>query len=182
MGIFDEAHVTMFVADYVAIDASGKLTAVGMGFNISGLQPNGMIAPQHLAVLVRVPSKYVGQEFSLELSLRDEDANTAVLVPGPSGQQEPLTVAQVVPVQPPHVPGLFLPPSLDATSQHVLAFPGGLPLAAGKAYAWHAKIEGQSRQHWRARFHVPGPPPSPVFGGGTGPSDIPNITPPAPAD
>jgi hypothetical protein len=182
VGIFEDAHVTAFVADYLAADASNRITAVGLGFTITGVQPTGFSAPQYLGVIIRVPSKYTGQQFSLSVHLRDEDADTAVTVPGASGQSETLQVAQVVTVAAAVVPGLYLPPSVACTMQMVMGFPTGLPLTVGKNYAWHVQIDGQSRRHWIAGFHVPGAPPAPVFGGPVGPTDIPNISPPSTRD
>lgn len=181
MSIFQDAHVVVFLADYVGIDTSSKINALGAGFTLSGWQ-NGVAAPQHVAVMVDVPGKYVGQEFALTLELRDETADRAVQVPGQSGQLEALRMQQVARVEPPvAAPGIYLPQAMFSRTQVVLGFPTGISLAPSNFYAWRVEIDGQTRKDWRAPFYVPGPPPGPVFGGPTGPSDIPGMPPPGSA-
>src|SRR5207245_2549908 len=118
----DDARVTVLLADYISVDAAGKVTAVGAGFSITPLQPGGQTAPMHVAVMVDVPSSHVGQDFSLSLSLRDVDTGTPVLVPGPSGELEPLQIAQVMRAQAPTAPGMHLPSTLPGRVQVVLGF------------------------------------------------------------
>jgi hypothetical protein len=171
----DDARVTVLLADYVAVDAAGKLTAVGAGFALSPLQQDGQTPPMHVAVLVDVPSSHLGQDFALSLSLRDADDDSPVMVPGPSGSPEPLQIAQVMRAQAPTAPGLHLPSDLPGRVQIVLGFVQGLPLEAGRTYRFAVELDGQSRDEWSASFHVPGLPPGPVFGGPVGPSSIPNF-------
>ncbi len=178
MSVSESAHVVVLLADYINVDAAGKVNALGAGFLISPLQPSGLTAPQHLAVLVDVPSRHAGQEFALSVELRDDTLDTAVQVPGPTGKMEALRVQQLVRGDRPSIPGLYLPDTMPVRVQLTLGFVQGLPLAPGKFYSWRAEVDGQHRQAWRARFHVPGPPPPPVFGGVTGPADVPTI--PAP--
>ena len=177
MGIFDDARAIIFVADHLAIDAGGKITALGLGFGIAGVQPNGLIAPQHVGVMIDVPSKYAGQDFALTIELRDESTGHTVEVPGPSGKIEALRVQQLLKVQPVNVPGLYLPESVPARVQTSLAFPMGLPLQPGKSYKWWLEIDAQHRAGWEAAFHVAGPPPPPVFGGPAGPAHVPGLNP-----
>jgi len=177
VALLDEARVTVLLADYVAVDAGGKLTAVGAAFTLTGLQPDGHTPPMHVAVLVDVPGPLVGQDFSMSVSLRDDESGAPVLVPGPSGEPEPLRIAQVMRAQPPNVPGLQLPPSLPGRVQVVLGFPAGLPLEVGHSYRWSVELDGASRPEWSAPFHVPAPAPGPVFGGPSGPASIPNFPP-----
>ena len=171
----DDALVTVLLADYVATDAAGKLTAVGAGFSLSPLQQDGHTPPLHVAVLVDVPSAHLGQDFALSLSLRDADSGDPVLVPGPSGSPEPLQIAQVMGAQAPSAPGMHLPSNLPGRVQIVLGFLQGLPLQAGRTYRFAVELDGSSRPEWSASFHVPDVPPGPVFGGPVGPSSIPNF-------
>lgn len=175
MPLLDSAHVTVLVADYISVDAAGKLTAVGAAFTLSALQPDGHTPPVHAAVLVDVPGSQVGQDFALSVSLVDEDSGQAVLVPGPTGDREPMRVAQVVQAQSPSVPGMLVPSSVPGRVQLVLGFPQGLPLEAGHSYRWSVEIDGQTRPEWSAWFHVPAPAPGPVFGGPTGPTSVPRL-------
>lgn len=179
MGIFDDASVTVFVADHIAIDAAQKITALGAGFLITGLDPQTRLtAPQHVAVLVDVPAKYVGQQFALSLELRDETIGRLVQVPTlPTGQLDALRVQQIVPVSPPQVGAASLPEGTPMRSQVMLGFPTGVPLVAGHRYAWQVDIDGQHRPGWKAVFSVLGAPPGPIFGGPAGPAAIPNIAP-----
>lgn len=179
MGIFDDASVTVFVADHIATDAAQKITALGAGFLLTGLDPQTRLsAPQHVAVLIDVPAKYVGQQFALSLELRDETIGQTVQVPTPpTGQLDALRVQQVVPVNPPLLGGASLPEGTPIRSQVTLGLPTGVPLVAGHRYAWRVEIDGQHRSGWKAVFSVLGPTPGPVFGGPAGPAAIPNIAP-----
>lgn len=170
MSIFADAHVTLFLADYASTDAAGKVNALGVGFALSGVQGNGFTAPQYVVGLVDVPSRYADQEFSLSLELRNDDTNQIVtLPPGPSGQREALRFQQLSKVEPPRFAGVYVPSSMYARVQVILAFQQGLILQPGVTYRWCLGIDGQSRAGWTARFHVAGPPPGPVVGG---PADI----------
>lgn len=175
MDLFDSARVTVLLADYVAVDAAGKLTAVGAAFSLIGLQPDGHTPPLHVAVLVDVPAELVGQDFSLGVSLRDEVTGQPVLVPGQSGSPEPLQVAQVMRAQPPAVPGMVVPAHVPGRVQVVLGFPQGLPLELGRSYRWAVEVDGRTRPEWSASFHVPAPAPGPVFGGPVGPTSLPSF-------
>lgn len=186
-GIYDDAHVVVLIADFIGVDGSSKVNAIGLGSNVVGAQPvpipgtsmgasgqTVMTAPQHLIVMVEVPAKYIRQQFALSVELRDENSGEAAKVAGPDGSVQPLRLQQAVTVEQPNVPGVYLPPDMFARVQIALAFPNGLPLTAGHYYNWRVEIDGQHRKGWRARFLVPGSPPPPVFGGPSGPAD-PNL-------
>lgn len=173
MSLSKEAHALVLLADYIGVDAAGKINAIGACFALSGVQQTGLTAPQYVAAVVDVPGKYAGQELTLGLELRDEETGSAVTLPGPSGQLEAVRIQQVAVVHRPSVPGLHIPESVFCRLQSTVAFPNGLPLPSGRSYAWRLEIDGQHRDEWTARFHVPGPPPPPVFGGPAGPSDVP---------
>jgi hypothetical protein len=175
VSVSDSARVTVLIADYVAVDGSGKLTAVGAGFMLTGLQPDGQTPPVHIAVLVEVPNNQVGQDFALGIGLFDDTNGQAVLVPGPNGEPEALRLAQVVQAQVPALQGMLVPQSVPGRVQLVLAFPQGLPLEVGHSYRWAVEIDGQSKPEWSAWFHVPAPAPGPVFGGPVGPTSIPRL-------
>lgn len=182
MSIFQDAHVVVLIADYIGVEATGKINALGAGFGLAGLAPTGLTAPQYVIALVDVPAKYNGQQFALALELRDETTGQPVMLPtAPDGLLQPLRLQQAVTVQLVQAPGLYLPvDSVKARVQMPLGFGDGLPLTPGHAYAWKVEIDGQSQKGWKAYFYVPGPPPPPVFGGLAGPADIPNIVVPEP--
>ena len=175
MSLHDDARVTVLLADYLAVDAGGKLTAVGAAFTLTGLQPDGQTAPQHVAVLVDVPGSQVGQDFALGIVLRDDASGQPVLLPGPDGQSQPLQIAQVVRAAPHSVPGLRVPSSVSGRVQLVLGFPQGLPLPAGRTYRWVVELDGLSKPEWSAWFHVPEAERGPVFGGPVSPTSLPQF-------
>jgi len=176
MGIFEEAHAFLLLADYIGVDASGKLNALGAGFAMSGIQPNGLTAPMYLAVVIEIPSKYAGQEFSACLELRDEETGSAVQITGPSGQLEALRIQQVAKVERLGPPGVYVPERMFSRVQLNVGFQTGLPLAPGRFYQWRLEIDGQHQKNWYVSFYVIGPPPGPVFGGQSGPTDLPSLS------
>lgn len=176
MPIFEDAHAFVLIADYIGVDAAGKINTIGAGFAISGVQPTGLLAPQYVGAVIDVPGRYVGQECALSLELFDDTAGSTVQVPAESGL-EAMRVQQVVRVDRPNLPGVSIPDSMFSRLQVTLGFPTGLPLAPGRQYSWRLQIDGHHSPDWYASFYVPGPPPSPVFGGPAGPADIPNLPP-----
>ncbi len=180
MALVQDARVTVLLADYIGIDAGRKINAIGVGFSLAHLQQNGLTGPQHVIAIVDLPGKYGGQQFSLELELRDETTGDAFMVPaGPGGTSQPLRFANVVQAPVPAIPGVHLPQDQVTTQvQLPLAIVDGLPLQPGHAYSWRVKLDGQSKPGWQVRFYVPGPPPPVVFGGPSGPATIPDIEPP----
>ena len=175
MAIFDEAHAILLLADYIGVDAAGKLNALGAGFAMSGIQPNGLTAPMYLAAVIDLPSKYAGQELSASLELRDEETGSAVQITGPSGQQEALRIQQVVKVDRPALPGLYISERMFCRVQLNVGFQTGLLLAPGRFYDWRLEIDGQNKKSWHASFYVLGPAPGPVFGGRVGPAELPSL-------
>jgi hypothetical protein len=175
VGIFEDAHAFVLLADYIGVDAGGKINAIGAAFALTGVQQTGFTPPQYVAAIIDVPGKYAGQEFAASFELRDETAGTVVQMPGPSGQLESLRIQQVAKAERPQIPGVYLPEVMFCRVHMVLAFPNGLPLAPACMYQWRLQIDGQYRSNWQVSFYVPGPPPPPVFGGPAGPSDLPQM-------
>lgn len=170
-----DADVLLLIADYVAVDSSGKVNALGAGFTMTGRDGNGMIPPQTVAVLINLPQKYAGEQFAVLLELMQEETGQPVLAVGPSGQPEPLRIQQLAAGARPMVAGVAVTEDVPVRVQIVLGFPGGIQVPALGHYRWHMEINGHREQAWTAGFYVLGPPPGPVFGGPTGPSDIPLI-------
>lgn len=177
MSIFSDCRATVLVSDFAQADASGKLNMLGAGFALAGINPDGgMSAAQCLVVLLELPPRHYNEEFPIGVELRDSDTGSPVMVPSPAGPQT-MRLQQLVRAEPVHLLGVYVPPSLWARVQVVVAFPMGLPgLRAGGNYEWKLEVEGQTRPTWVAPFHVLGPPPQPVLGGPTmpGPTDLPN--------
>lgn len=176
MSVLEDAAVNVLIADYIGVDAAGKINALGLGFAIAGLTGSGMSAAQHVAVIVDLPSKYRGTDLSLGISLYNDDSNTPVKIPGPNGPPDDLRILQVVRPEAYQVPpGVYLPSDMPVRVQAAIGFPGGLPLTPGHYYSWRAEIDGQTTHRWRAQFYLPGPIPAPVFGGSSSPVDIPTF-------
>jgi hypothetical protein len=178
MSISDEARVTVLLADYISVDAGGKLNVIGGGWTIAGVQPNGLSAPQYVAVLVDIPSTYVGHEFALVLELHDRTDGVLAEVVGLTNSPEALRISQLCRVEPP-VAGaqMHIPVEMFSRTQVVVGFQGGIPLSAGHVYAWTAEIDGSRRSEAAAQFLVAGPRPGPVIGGPAGPATIPTLPP-----
>lgn len=177
MSIYDEARVAVLLADYVGIDGGGKANALGVGFTITSLA-GALTAPQHVAVLIDVPAKHLGQDFALSLQLKNDTDDQIVQVASPSGQLEALRVQQVARAERPQIPNVYLPATMFGRVQIMIAFPTGIQLAPSKFYSWQVQIDGQTKPDWQASFYVVGPPPGAIFGGPAGPATIPGFTPP----
>ncbi len=156
--VSEVARVQILHADYAAADASDKINALGVGFQLCLQQPNGLTNPSAVAVIIDIPPDQVGEDFALELSLID-DAGHVVQTPGPSGST-PIRFGQSVTVAPPavRVPGLRIPRgALWSRHQMIVNLQSGVPVAAGRAYEWRVSIDSISPDHWAVRFYVPGP-------------------------
>jgi hypothetical protein len=181
VGIFQDSQVVVLLADYIGVDAGGKINALGAGFSMLHMQPTGLSGPMYMIVMIDVHAKYAGQQYAVSIELRNETTGQPVmLAAAPAGQLEPLRIQQVLSVQSPQGPPGFFVPVGSVPSRQLLpiAFQDGLPLEAGHMYAWKVQIDGQGRPGWESRFFVPGPQPPPVIGGPVGPADIPNVHPP----
>ncbi len=179
MGIADEAHVFILIADYIGIDSAGKINALGAAFAMSGVQANNLSAPLYVAAVVDIPGKYHGEQFGFSLELRNEDTGQAVQVPDPAtGLPGALRITQMFTVTRPSIPNAQLSESTFARTQMTVGFPNGVPVQSGHVYGWHAQLNGKGNSCWVARFSVFGPPPPPVFGGPAGPSSIPGLASP----
>jgi len=175
---FLDASVSVILADYVGVDAAGKLNIVGGGLMVMGVQPDGNCAPHHVVALVDLPGKYAGQNFSLALSLWNAETDSGVQLPGPNGKLEALRIQQIATAVPTYLPGGILPQDFPIRVQMSIGFPSGLPLPSGARYVWKADIEGQRKKGWRGNFYVLAPPsPPPVIGGPAGAANIGDLGP-----
>lgn len=173
---FEDASATLLLADYASTDASAKINMIGGGFSLAFADlTTRTTAPMHLIVLVDIHGRHAGRQVTVEVELRNLDADEVVALPTPLGGVEAVRMAQVATLEKPLIPGVFLPDDFPCRVQMLLGFPQGLPLPVGKRYAWRLRIDGQRRRHWDALFFVPEPPKGPVFGGPAGPADIPGV-------
>lgn len=182
MSLLADATVTLVLSDYVGVDGGGKVNILGAGISLMGQQPNGLSPGMCLAVFIDLPSKYHGQQFALSVELRDETNDRAVMVPmPPAGAPGALRIQQMVLVQRPTIPNLYLPETLPGRVQMQLAFLDGVPVQPGTLYSWQVQIDGQGKQSWRSWFYVPAPPAPPVIGGPSSPTDV-TLPPVAPGE
>jgi hypothetical protein len=169
--VSDTAIVRLLIADYVAIDAAGKLNVIGGSLSVLGQQdqgsgaPSGFTVPFGLVVSVAVQSTLYGSECALEVALEDSKGEV-VKLPGPAGQPQKMRIAQNSVFEEPRLPAVAGVPrgSLRARTNFVLMFNNGLPLAIGQLYLWRVRIDHDTRDDWTEEFFVPGPPPEPVIG------------------
>lgn len=184
MSVFSTARVTVLLADYANVDAAGKVNVLGGFFSMLGYNPETKhAAPHHVVVVIDLPAALAGQEFALQLQMRNETRGEAVRFISPAGVLEPLQIAQAQRVPPaPVMPnGMSLPTGHPIRTHTVLGIDAGVALVEpGHEFSWKLSIDGQSKTGWDARFSVPGAPPPPVLGGLAGPADIPDLTPPDP--
>lgn len=164
---FDEAKVSIFMTDHALADATGKLNALGMGWQHTALLENGQTPPFVVVAFIDLPGKLAGREFALGVSLVEADSGQVVTAPGPTGQAEAVRVMQrtATPVPQSGQPGVLLPEPTQTRAQVIMGFQQGIPLKADKAYRFYVEIDGQRRKNWYVQFSVLGPPPAPVLGG-----------------
>ncbi len=172
-----DCRVALLLADYVAIDAIGKINVVGGGVAICPLSPQGLTAPLHLLVTIDVARQHVGTEFPICIELRRLADDSVVDVPtDPTGRREALRIQQMVSPEATVIEGRPVQDqNLPARLQFAVAFATGLPLPPGQVYAFTVEVDSQRRPEWSYAFVVPARPSGPVFGGPAGPAGIPGI-------
>jgi hypothetical protein len=147
---------TVLIADFVNVDAAGKVNIVGGGIQFLGFDAEtGMTAPFYVFVniTVSIPSVEAAQA-AVEVILVDADGQPVTLA-GPEGQGT-VRVHQDVDFRHKAAPGQQRPPmGFPGSSNLVLAFPGGLPLSAGSSYEWVVQLNGTRLTS--TTFFVPGP-------------------------
>lgn len=165
--ISDAARVQIFLADHAVADASNKINALGVGFQIMGLQANGFTAPCAVVVLAEFPPKFVGDDLAMELALYN-DLNELVTAPGLMGDATtPLRFGQNVVLQKPvaSLPGVTIQQGIIwPRHQLVAAFQAGVPLAIGRSYEWRVSIDSVTKPDWIASFVTPAPPGGLIVG------------------
>jgi len=178
--MFSEAHVTVFIGDYISVDhGSGKVYGLGLGFQfIPANPPANLTPPMSLGVLIDIPSKYAGQQVPVVIELRDLTLNQVVsFIPPGATSPEALRIQQLMIVNKPAIPSVYVPDTVPARLQAAITFTNGITVSPGHRYAWKVEIEGQTRPGWSAEFHVLESLPPPLIGGPAGapPSDLPQV-------
>lgn len=161
--ISDNCTSSIAVADYCAVDGSGKANIIGAGVSYLGFDfQSGVSAPFGLLVTVSspLPSNRENQA-SLELVLQD-GAGEEVKVAGPSGPTT-VRVAQIIEFNMGRIAGTEPPPkNFPVTSMSAFQFYNGLPLVPGMEYKWTVKIDGVEKA--AVFVLVPKPSAGPVLG------------------
>jgi hypothetical protein len=152
------AHVIIVLADYAVADQQGKMTLVGAGVSIFGINPNtGTTAPFAVWVNVTFPPSAVGDIPAVELALETDDGRLFE-VPGATdeqGQPQTLRVKSSETLRPTVLPGTDLPLGVvRPKAQIVLQFQTGLPLAADQTYRWRVKVDNETRDEWTELMHT----------------------------
>jgi len=122
MALFEDAHASVIIAEHITIEATGKMYALGVGFQVAGVGPNGLTSPLCVAALIDVPRKYAGSQTSVSLELRDDTSGNVATFPGPGGTSQALRVQQLVMFNAPQIPGLYNPEEVPCRTQTLLAF------------------------------------------------------------
>lgn len=146
---------TVLLADFVNVDAAGKVNIIGGGIQFLGSDPEtGLTAPfaVYVNITVSIPM-FEETSAAVEVALVDTDGQP-VSVPSPDGpnimrfnQDVDFRHTARPEVQPP-------PMGFPGTSNIVLNFPGGLPLPAGSSYEWVVMLDGS--RLCSTTFFVPG--------------------------
>jgi hypothetical protein len=158
----ESAHVRITIADYAVADPLGKVTMVGAGIGIAGVNPaTGMTAPFTVVAVVSFDPKFIGDNPAVELSL---ETNEGQLVQLP-GQRGPMRVGTSEKLNPPVLPGANVPnDAVRPKTQILLQFQNGLPLPPGRGYKWRIKVDHQTREEWTELLYIPTASAGPVVG------------------
>jgi hypothetical protein len=158
----DSAHVRIIIADYAVADQQGKVTLVGAGVTVLGVNPAaGMTAPFAVVANASFDPKFVGDNPAFEVSLETNDGQ---LVQMP-GQSHPLRVATSEKLPLTVLPGADVPnDAARPKAQIILQFQNGLPLAPGHGYKWRVKVDGETHEEWTEMMYIPTASAGPVLG------------------
>ncbi|MDJ0317316.1 DUF6941 family protein [Arthrobacter antibioticus] len=146
---------TILIADFVNIDAAGKVNIIGGGVQFLGFDPDtGITAPFSLFANVTVSLPSLDDvTATVEVALIDADGQP-VTVPSQDGQA-PLQFTQTVDFAHTINPEIQAPPmGFPGSSNVVLNFPSGLPLPVGTTYEWVVLMDGMRLAS--TTFFVPG--------------------------
>jgi hypothetical protein len=159
----ESAHVRLFLADYAVADAAGKITLVGGGISIVGINPaTGTTAPFAAIAVVSFDPKHIGETPAVELGLEDEHGRLVVF----EGPNTPLRIATAEKLSPPALPhGVHVPnDAVRPKTQTLMQFQNGLPLQPGNGYLWRVWVDQDTRPEWTETLYVATASPGAVFG------------------
>lgn len=132
MSDLSSASATILIADFVNVDAAGKVNVIGGGIQFLGSDfDSGQTAPfsVFVSVTVSIPS-FDETQAAVEVVLVDSDGQP-VAVPSEDGSNV-MRFSQSVDFRHTTAPEMQQPPiGFPGCSNVVLNFPGGLPLPTG---------------------------------------------------
>uniref|UniRef100_A0AAU2A4J3 Uncharacterized protein n=1 Tax=Streptomyces sp. NBC_00093 TaxID=2975649 RepID=A0AAU2A4J3_9ACTN len=154
MGIANAAHVAIFLADYANTDPSGKINAVGAGWQMVAMTEAGHTVPYAVVVLISVPpSVEGGTEIDTTLTLCDA-SEQIVQLPSPTGEAQPIQLQQTIKLDRPKTVQFTSHDKLWSQGKVIVNLPNGLPLTVESEYKWVFAFDGADEPHWIAPFFV----------------------------
>ena len=165
--VFEQASVSLILADFAVADQLGKLQMVGGGLQIIGRNhTTGVSAAFAVVVGLAFPPELFNEQYVFEVVLEDQAGSPVELTdPAAPPGSRMMRFGQTLQIEEPNFRGSGVPRRALPTRTHVvLYFNTGLPLPPGQVLVWRARIDGDSRPEWTVPFFVPTPPPAPVLG------------------
>ena len=165
--VFEQASVSLILADFAVADQLGKLQMVGGGLQIIGRNhTTGVSAAFAVVVGLAFPPELFNEQYVFEVVLEDQAGSPVELTdPAAPPGSRMMRFGQTLQIEEPNFRGSGVPRRALPTRTHVvLYFNTGLPLPPGQVLVWRARIDGESRPEWTVPFFVPAPPPTPVLG------------------
>ncbi len=165
--VFEQASVSLILADFAVADQLGKLQMVGGGLQIIGRNhTTGVSAAFAVVVGLAFPPELFNEQYVFEVVLEDQAGSPVELTdPAAPPGSRMMRFGQTLQIEEPNFRGSGVPRRALPTRTHVvLYFNTGLPLPPGQVLVWRARIDGDSRPEWTVPFFVPAPPPAPVLG------------------
>ncbi len=165
--VYDAASVSLMLADYAVTDPLNKLHVVGGGLQVvTRNHGSGVTSAFALVTTMTFTSAVINEQYAFEIVLENPDGSPTELAnPSADSPGKVMRFGQTLQVEEPQFRGAGVPRhTLPPRAQVVLYFNTGLPLPAGRALVWRARIDGDSRTDWGVPFYVQGPPTGPVLG------------------
>ena len=142
-------QATIFLADFAQVTPDGKMTAVGMGWTVTGPKP----IPHAVGVFVQVPWDETNTKHHIILELLDADGQPVIADTPDRGEVPIRAEGELIAGRSPDVrPGTAI--DVPFAFNQV-----GLPVEAGGWYVWRLSLDGESRDEWRRPFSVRQFPP-----------------------
>ncbi len=165
--VFDQATVSLLLADYAVTDPLNRLQVVGGGLQVIGRDhAKGTTSAFALVVVMSFAPAVINEQYAFEIVLENTDGSPVELGSAqPGANSNVMRFGQTLQVEEPNFRGAAVPRhALPPRAQVVLYFNTGLPLPAGRVLVWRTRIDGDTRPNWSLPFFVQAPPTAPVLG------------------